>query len=74
VRGAELNALSSRERDVLQLAIEGRTDYEIAQELLLEPGVVRRDLRSAVARLAALRSLTHGGQRRSGGGDCDGSH
>jgi DNA-binding CsgD family transcriptional regulator len=75
VTDAELNtALSSRERHVLRLASEGRTDGEIAQELLLDPGVVRQDLRSAVARLAALRSPGRDDQPRSHGDEGNGSH
>ena len=49
------SALSSGERNVLRLAIQGHTDDEIAQELLLQPVAVRRYLRSAMARLAADR-------------------
>lgn len=60
--------LSSRERNVLRLAIQGHTDYEIAERLLLEPATVRRELSSAVARLAAL-SLPGDGPRRTKGGE-----
>jgi DNA-binding NarL/FixJ family response regulator len=75
VTDAELNtAISSLERQVLRLASEGRTDDEIAQELLLEPGVVRQELRSAVARLAALRSPDRNGQPRSDGDEGYGPH
>ncbi len=65
--------LSSREKKVLGLAIQGHSDYEIAQRLLLGPGIVRQELRSAVSRLAALRSA-HDDQERSGGDRGFGSH
>jgi DNA-binding NarL/FixJ family response regulator len=57
--GREVDAeLSSRKRNVLRLAMQGHTDYEIAERLLLQPATVRRDLRSALAELAALPAQT----------------
>ena len=65
--------LSSRERNVLRLAIQGHTDDEIAEQLLLQPGTVRRQLRSAMARLAGARSQTNGDPRNPVKDDGDGS-
>jgi two-component system response regulator DesR len=45
--------LSSRERDVLRLAAEGRTTASIAQALSLTPGTVRNYLSEAVQKTGA---------------------
>lgn len=50
---APANPLSERERDVLRLADEGRSNKEIARALGLAPGTVRNYLSDASAKLAA---------------------
>lgn len=48
------NPLSDRERDVLRLADEGRSNKEIARALDLSPGTVRNYLSEASAKLGAV--------------------
>ena len=47
------NPLSDRERDVLRLAEEGRSNKEIARVLDLSPGTVRNYLSESSAKLGA---------------------
>ena len=49
----EENPLSEREREVLQLAAEGKTTDEIAGSLYLTKGTVRNYLSSAIQKLEA---------------------
>jgi two-component system, NarL family, response regulator DesR len=50
---AELDPLTERERQVLQLAGDGRSSNEIAGELHLSEGTVRNYLSEAIAKLGA---------------------
>jgi len=50
---APANPLSDRERDVLRLADEGRSNKDIARALDLSPGTVRNYLSEASAKLGA---------------------
>jgi len=50
---APVNPLSDRERDVLRLANEGRSNKDIARALDLSPGTVRNYLSEASAKLGA---------------------
>ncbi len=50
---APANPLTDRERDVLRLADEGRSNKEIARQLDLSPGTVRNYLSEASAKLFA---------------------
>lgn len=50
---APVNPLSARERDVLRLAHEGRSNKEIGRALDLSPGTVRNYLSEASAKLGA---------------------
>lgn len=50
---APANPLSDRERDVLRLADEGRSNKDIARTLDLSPGTVRNYLSEASAKLSA---------------------
>jgi two-component system response regulator DesR len=50
---APANPLSDRERDVLRLADEGRSNKDIARTLDLSPGTVRNYLSEASAKLGA---------------------
>jgi two-component system NarL family response regulator len=50
-RRAGVPALSSRERQVLRLAVQGRTNDEIAAELVLATSTIKSHLTSAFAKL-----------------------
>jgi two-component system response regulator DesR len=54
------NPLSTRERDVLRLAEEGRSNKEIARQLDLSPGTVRNYLSEASAKLFAASRIEAG--------------
>jgi two-component system response regulator DesR len=54
------NPLSDRERDVLRLADEGRSNKEIARLLDLSPGTVRNYLSEASAKLGAASRIEAG--------------
>jgi len=56
-RGAGLAGLSAREREVVRLAADGRSNAEIAAVLLLSPRTVERHLTNVLAKLA-LRNRT----------------
>ena len=45
------NALTTREREILDLVAEGRTNKEVAAELWISTGTVRRHLENAYAKL-----------------------
>jgi DNA-binding CsgD family transcriptional regulator len=51
--GAERVALSHREREVLRLAVTGRTNSEIASTLFLAESTVKSHLSSAYRKLGA---------------------
>lgn len=60
-------ALSAREREVLQLVTEGRTNREIAAQLTISPGTVKNHVEHIIAKLdvsdrtqAAVYALRHG--------------
>ena len=64
--------VTERERQVLELVARGLTNAEVAQELWLSPGTVRRHLENAFAKLgvhtrtaavARLRELERGSSR-----------
>ncbi len=57
---APANPLSDRERDVLRLADEGRSNKEIARQLDLSPGTVRNYLSEASAKLFAASRIEAG--------------
>jgi two-component system response regulator DesR len=57
---APANPLSERERDVLRLADEGRSNKEIARLLNLSPGTVRNYLSEASAKLGAASRIAAG--------------
>ena len=57
---APANPLSARERDVLRLADEGRSNKEIARQLDLSPGTVRNYLSEASAKLFAASRIEAG--------------
>lgn len=57
---APANPLSERERDVLRLADEGRSNKEIARLLNLSPGTVRNYLSEASAKLGAASRIEAG--------------
>jgi two-component system response regulator DesR len=57
---APANPLSTRERDVLRLAEEGRSNKEIARQLDLSPGTVRNYLSEASAKLFAASRIEAG--------------
>jgi len=57
---APANPLSERERDVLRLADEGRSNKEIARLLDLSPGTVRNYLSEASAKLGAASRIEAG--------------
>lgn len=57
---APANPLSDRERDVLRLADEGRSNKEIARLLELSPGTVRNYLSEASAKLGAASRIEAG--------------
>jgi len=48
---AAADALTAREREVLELVAEGLTNVEVAQRLWISPGTVRRHLENAYAKL-----------------------
>lgn len=48
---AASDALTAREREVLELVAEGLTNVEVAQRLWISPGTVRRHLENAYAKL-----------------------
>jgi DNA-binding CsgD family transcriptional regulator len=55
--GNALDALSSREREVVRLVTEGRSNREIAEVLLLSPKTIERHLTNVLAKLG-LRNRT----------------
>lgn len=57
---APANPLTERERDVLRLADEGRSNKEIARQLDLSPGTVRNYLSEASAKLFAASRIEAG--------------
>lgn len=57
---APANPLTGRERDVLRLAEEGRSNKEIARQLELSPGTVRNYLSEASAKLFAASRIEAG--------------
>lgn len=57
---APANPLSERERDVLRLAEEGRSNKDIARRLDLAPGTVRNYLSEASAKLGAASRIEAG--------------
>lgn len=57
---APANPLSDRERDVLRLADEGRSNKDIARVLDLSPGTVRNYLSEASAKLGAASRIEAG--------------
>lgn len=57
---APANPLTERERDVLRLAEEGRSNKEIARQLELSPGTVRNYLSEASAKLFATSRIEAG--------------
>lgn len=57
---APVNPLTDRERDVLRLADEGRSNKEIARQLDLSPGTVRNYLSEASAKLFAASRIEAG--------------
>lgn len=57
---APANPLTDRERDVLRLADEGRSNKEIARQLDLSPGTVRNYLSEASAKLFAASRIEAG--------------
>jgi two-component system response regulator DesR len=57
---APANPLSDRERDVLRLADEGRSNKDIARTLDLSPGTVRNYLSEASAKLGAASRIEAG--------------
>jgi len=57
---APANPLSDRERDVLRLADEGRSNKDIARALDLSPGTVRNYLSEASAKLGAASRIEAG--------------
>jgi len=57
---APANPLTDRERDVLRLADEGRSNKEIARQLDLSPGTVRNYLSEASAKLYASSRIEAG--------------
>lgn len=57
---APANPLTDRERDVLRLADEGRSNKEIARQLDLSPGTVRNYLSDASAKLFAASRIEAG--------------
>jgi len=64
---APSNPLSERERDVLRLADEGRSNKEIARLLDLSPGTVRNYLSEASAKLGAASRIEAGRVARDRG-------
>lgn len=61
------NKLSDRERAVLRLAEEGRSNKEIARELGLSPGTVRNYLSEAANKLGAMNRIEAGRIARNNG-------
>lgn len=64
---APANPLTERERDVLRLAEEGRSNKEIARQLDLSPGTVRNYLSEASAKLFAASRIEAGRVAREKG-------
>jgi two-component system response regulator DesR len=64
---APANPLSDRERDVLRLADEGRSNKDIARTLDLSPGTVRNYLSEASAKLGATSRIEAGRMARDKG-------
>lgn len=64
---APTNPLTERERDVLRLAEEGRSNKEIARQLDLSPGTVRNYLSEASAKLFAASRIEAGRLAREKG-------
>lgn len=64
---APANPLSDRERDVLRLADEGRSNKEIARLLDLSPGTVRNYLSEASAKIGAASRIEAGRMARERG-------
>lgn len=64
---APANPLTERERDVLRLAEEGRSNKEIARQLDLAPGTVRNYLSEASAKLFATSRIEAGRSAREKG-------
>jgi two-component system response regulator DesR len=64
---APVNPLTERERDVLRLADEGRSNKEIARQLDLSPGTVRNYLSEASAKLLAANRIEAGRVAREKG-------
>jgi two-component system response regulator DesR len=64
---APANPLSERERDVLRLADEGRSNKEIARLLDLSPGTVRNYLSEASSKLGAASRIEAGRMARERG-------
>lgn len=64
---APANPLSERERDVLRLADEGKSNKDIARILYLSPGTVRNYLSEASAKLGAASRIEAGRVARDRG-------
>jgi DNA-binding CsgD family transcriptional regulator len=64
------NDLTAREREILDLVADGRTNAEVASALWISPGTVRRHLENAYAKLgvhtrtAAVARLRRNGAAR----------
>lgn len=64
---AEPDPLSDREREILRLAEEGRSNKDIAEVLELSPGTVRNYLSEAAQKLGAANRVEAGRIARSNG-------
>ncbi|MFY8210017.1 MAG: response regulator transcription factor, partial [Caulobacter sp.] len=64
---AEPDPLTDREREILRLAEEGRSNKDIADVLDLSPGTVRNYLSEAAQKLGAANRVEAGRIARSNG-------
>ena len=64
--GSDLESLTDREGDVLDLLVQGLTNNQIAERLVISPNTVKRHLKAIFAKLGV--STRRGGRGEGVGG------